>query len=698
MLLAGVGGVWLVARRIARPIVQVTEVARRVAAGDLTQRIVMAERRDELGALAQAFNHMTQQLENLYGTLEAHVKELKLASQAMRASEEKYRAIFENAMEGLYRTSVDGLFLNANPAMARILGYDSAEELISNVQDIGRRLYVIPEERNAILEALRQTGEVLEREVRFFRKDKQVIWTAISARLFRDAAGAPLFIDGFLTDITERRRAADELIRYRDHLEELVKERTRELIAAKEKADAANQAKTAFLANMSHELRTPLNAILGYSALLQRDEGYTPEQIRHLEIINRSAEHLLNQINEILDISKIEAGQSVLNLASFELPGLLGDLESMLRHKTDDKQLCFDLLGTEDVPRFIFADEGKLRQVLANLLSNAVKFTDKGSVILRVAAREAAHDDLRLAFEVEDTGVGIAPEELGKAFEYFEQTDSGRRSKEGAGLGLAISRSLVRMMGGELTAISAAGQGSVFRFDIPVKRGEASARLRSRRVIGLQPDQDIPRVIVAEDNMDSRELLATLLRAAGFDVREAADGAQAVQLALEWRPDFIWMDIRMPIMDGLEATKRIKQTEVGASTTIAALTAHALEEEKELIIAAGCDEFVRKPFREQELFEVMAKHLGLRYVFEGEPEEALASDIEPPSWDLRGIPTDILGSLHQAALELDTDRTLQIIDEITPLAPVVAKTLWAFATGLEYGRLLRVLEQHGDVG
>ncbi|MEW6521715.1 MAG: PocR ligand-binding domain-containing protein [Thermodesulfobacteriota bacterium] len=527
-------------------------------------------------------------------------------------------------------------------------------------------------------------------------------------------------IAGMLTDIglTQKRQLAinQELTMYQDHLEELVRKRTIELEEQKEKAEAASRAKSIFLANMSHELRTPMNAILGFSQLMLRNSALPADQRHYLHTINRSGEHLLTLINEVLEMSKIEARQMSLNAAAFDLHALLGEVMTMFASSADGKGLQLELIGSHEVPRYVVTDENKLRQVLINLLGNAVKFTDHGGIVLRVAMipdpLSAHHEQergaadgqktgdagpLKLCVEIEDTGVGIAADELDKMFHSFEQAESGRKRKNGTGLGLAISWNYVRLLGGDIMVSSAVGQGSVFRFFITIQEaaaGDIQAVTPLRQVIGLAPGQAIPRILVAEDMEDSRLLLVELLKSGGFDVREAVNGRQAVELFAQWRPHFIWMDIRMPGMDGLEATRRIKQSEAGQTTVVVALTAHALEEEKQQILTAGFDDFVRKPYQAEEIFQVMARHLNLRYRYAEDLPAARARQSEADfSIDhYRALPFDLRRELHEAVLRLDTERTRSLISVIAASDAATAATLAALAARLDYDRLLTLLE------
>ena len=437
-----------------------------------------------------------------------------------------------------------------------------------------------------------------------------------------------------------------------------------------QEAETASRAKSEFLANMSHELRTPLNTILGFTQLMTRDRSINRSQLEQLEIISRSGEYLLTLINDVLSMSKIEAGRTTLNENSFDLYLLLDSLEEMLQLKAETKGLHLIFERDPEVLRYVQTDESKLRQVLINLLGNAIKFTQQGFVTLRVSV-VSSKKQLTLHFEVEDTGPGIASTDIQRLFKPFVQTETGRKSQQGTGLGLAISRQFVRLMAGDISVSSSPNQGTIFTFDIQINRStvtEIPTRQINRRVIGLEPNQPSYRILVVEDRWENRQFLVKMLSSVGFQVREAENGQAGVSLWETWEPHLIWMDMRMPVMDGYEATKRIKSHLKGQATVIIALTASAFDEERTVVLSAGCDDFVCKPFREEALLEKMAKYLGVRYIYEQEApqndnlrenshgsslEEALAQ--MSPQW---------VAQLHQAALCTNEKLIFSLIEQI----------------------------------
>ncbi len=492
------------------------------------------------------------------------------------------------------------------------------------------------------------------------------------------------------------------------------------LLVAKEAAEAANRAKSTFLANMSHELRTPLNAILGFAQLLERDTTLTSRQRDSLAIINRSGEHLLNLINDVLEMSKIEAGRLVLSPEPVNLHRLLQTLQEMFQVRTQAKRLSLRFELAPDLPQCVLTDEGKLRQVLINLLSNAVKFTETGGITLRARAEQGNPGKFpmpyTLFFEVEDTGKGIASEEMGNLFQPFVQTTSGIEAREGTGLGLTISRQFIRLMGGDIYLTSTVGKGSTFRFDIQATLADAKAvapTLTHGRVLQLAPDQPTYRILVVDDRPEGRDLIAQLLDTVGFETRTATNGQEAIQQWQQWHPHLIWMDMRMPVMDGYEATRQIREQEArgrGNSThslnpvqhqptVIIALTASAFEEQRASILAAGCDDFVRKPFREQVIFEKMAEYLGVRYVYEqntdsqGIQEQTSRGDGKNlTSDDLAVMPADWVTQLHQASLEVDADQILQLIEQIPATHLALAEGLTDLVRRFCFDEILELSE------
>ena len=447
------------------------------------------------------------------------------------------------------------------------------------------------------------------------------------------------------------------------------KQHSQALAAAKNQAEIANRAKSEFLANMSHELRTPLNAILGFSQLMERDTNLSSQQRNSLGIINRSGEHLLNLLNDVLEMSKIEAGRTTLSLTAFDLLLLLQTLQEMFQIRATAKNLSLQFNVADDVPQYILADESKLRQILINLLGNAIKFTQVGGVILTVARQipDCNHDiRFKLQFTVQDTGKGIADAEQAHIFEPFVQTDIDAQSEDGTGLGLAISRQFARLMQGNIAFKSTVGKGSIFTLDILVQLAESSQILSTPnkpRVIGIAPHQPEYRILVVDDKEANRELLVQFLTTVGLPTLTATNGQEAIELYEQWQPDLIWMDMRMPVMDGYEATKQIKG-KGDNNTIIIALTATAFEEERGKILEVGCDDLVRKPFKEEEIFDKMTEQLGIQYIYETElptmETESRCGDIPT----LESMSPEWIAALRQAAIEVDGDKLRQLIDEI----------------------------------
>lgn len=467
---------------------------------------------------------------------------------------------------------------------------------------------------------------------------------------------------------------------------------------------AANFAKSQFLANLSHELRTPLNVILGFTKIIARDQSLSLTNQENLRIIIQSGEHLLALINEVLEISKIEAGKIMINESSFDFYQFLDSLAEMMKIKADEKGIYLIFNKQENLPKYIRADAGKLRQILINLLGNAIKFTPEGGVSLRVE-----YQTHQLIFEVEDTGLGMSPEELQSLFEMFVQATGGQISGEGTGLGLPISRQLIELMNGEMTVESSVGHGSLFRFTLPISLAEPDKLDQPsiyQQVVGLVPHQPSYRILVVDDHLPECQLLMQLLTSVGFDVKIAENGQVALSIWQQWHPHLIWMDLQMPVMDGYQTTRLIKmkekqwgnQTEISpkSGTIIIALTATAFVEEKSAILAAGCDDWVLKPFQEQIIFEKIAKHLNVEYIYENTDNfQRIETDnfsLETLISQLQKMPISWVNNLERAAIELDDQWLLKLLEEIPKEHENLAQVLKSWVDNFQLDQVTQLIE------
>lgn len=519
------------------------------------------------------------------------------------------------------------------------------------------------------------------------------------------------------------------------------KQAEQDLQLAKEAAEAANRAKSTFLANMSHELRTPLNAILGFAQLLARDPETSPAQQESLSIINRSGEHLLRLINSILDLSKIEAGKVNLEESAVDLEALLVGIEGMFSLQAQTKRLILQVERETSLPQYVQVDEGKLRQILTNLLSNAIKFTQSGQVLLRARKETIAPGDRLqeaqtgwLLLEVEDTGPGIAAEEMPLLFNPFVQTQVGRKSSQGTGLGLSISHKFVQLMGGSFSVNSIPNQGSCFIVKLPLKPIETQPQAATVAEVAAPLCPELPepsqgyRMIVVDDVEVNRHLLRRMLKSTGFELREAATGEEAIALWQSWQPHLIWMDIRMPGMDGYETTQIIRQQEAEriaqaqslesseinspeisinlSPCKIIALTASAFNEERDRVIASGFDGFLRKPFQKQELMNAIQTYLGIQL-----PSRAAQSKRAPQPIQLKPIPVvpinpkpltradmatlpgEWRSQLYQASLQADARQISLLLAELPPEQEPLCVQLTALVNDFRFDIIMDLVDE-----
>ncbi len=653
MLAMVVAGVYL-SRSIASPIVRLAKVAGRIGRGEWDATIDV-HGRDEVGALADSFRTM--------------VGELRQTT----VSKTYVDDIVQSMADSLVVIDARGQIQMANRATHALLDYDEGSLVGEPIERITGA------EAASATEPPPLRGHSYQIESEYIARDGRRIPVLVSATAMRSEGNHLICL---AQDLRERKRAESELR------------------VAKEKAEDANRAKSAFLANMSHEIRTPLNAVLGYTQLMLRDPALERLGKDYLNIISRSGEHLLALINDVLDMSKIEAGGMTANVEPFDVAHLVADLAAMFKLRASSKGLGFDVIEATDVVRTVLGDQGKIRQVLINLVGNAFKFTNRGHVKLEVTVSRRPDGQVWLSARVEDTGVGIAASEQSKLFQPFTQTQSGR-FQAGTGLGLAISAQYARLMGGRITISSEVEVGTVCLFEIPVQPVDAASTIDvalNRRVLGLMPGSPTPRVLIVDDEPDNRGWLNAILTSVGFEVREADDGEAAVREWDTWHPQLVLMDVRMPVMDGLEATRRIRKSAPGTGTVIIALTASAMEEDRHGVMQAGADELIGKPFREADLLEKIRVHLGLAYVYadQATEQELTSTDAavrSSKSDALDTLPVEWADDMRRAIFNGEKDRVNTLIATVPPRDAEFAQALQRLADRYEYDALTQLLER-----
>ncbi len=628
--------------------------------------------------------------ERLKITVVNDITERKRSEAALRESQRFIERMAETQPNILYVLNLDERRnIYANQAITNTLGYTPEE-----IQAMGGAFFsklLHPDDMAPMQAHLDRfhdaANDIVEIDYRMKHRAGEWRWLSSREVVFtRDENNRPTEILGIAADVTEKRKAEEAL----HH--------------AKQQAESASQAKSTFLAKMSHELRTPLNAIIGFAQLMAAESDHRQED---LDVIISSGEHLLTLINNVLEMSKIEAGRVVLEPGTFDLHRVLYSLQDMLALKAEAKSIDLTFTGVDDLPQYIYADESKLRQILLNLLSNAIKFTEVGKISLRVRY-EDEHDlqptsnvppnaiPCRLYLEVEDTGCGIAEDELDMLFDAFAQTSSGRGTQDGTGLGLTLSREFIYLMGGDITVESEVNAGTRFRFDIMVLRLTepiAEELQQRRRIVGLVPGQPRYRILVVEDKLDSSRLLTKLMTFIGFDVQAATNGAEALELDEAWQPHLIFMDVNMPVMNGIESTRQIRAR--GRTIPIIALTASVFFHERKIVMDAGCDDFIAKPFQNDYLLEKMSQHLGVQFIYAETPAAMRIHHAEQNNLSglLQGVHREHLEALRQAAVVLDSQAAQTVIKELRQTHPHLAERLTNWVKHYRFDKITALIEE-----
>jgi PAS domain S-box-containing protein len=599
------------------------------------------------------------------------------ARKQAQTNEALLAAIIASSDDAIISETLQGVITTWNRGAERLFGYSAAEIIGREVSLLFPKEMQWEDEKRT-LERLQTSGTSEYFETIRLHKNGQPIQVSLTMSRVWDANGETIGASKVLRDITERKL-------------------NRELERVASDADAANRAKSMFLSTMSHEIRTPLNAILGYVQLMSRDDGLGSNAKANLKIIGRSGEHLLTLLNNVLDMSKIEAGHMELHPTTFNLSVLLEDLASMFRLRAEAKALGFEMSLHGESLTYVVGDAVKIRQVLINLIGNAIKFTRQGQIKLQIEVKQRHDNQLWLSCQVEDTGPGISAEEQKALFEVFSQNANSFNIVEGSGLGLVISRNFARLMGGDVTVNSSPGKGSIFLLEFPIERGDARVvfkRAAPRHVTGLRHGTKVPKILVVDDQLENRDWLMKLLTVIGFLVRGSENGEVALRDWAEWNPRLILMDLHMPVMNGIEATQIIKADPRGKETKIVVLTASAMGADFERVHEVGADDFLVKPCREEELLEKMGTHLNIDYNYDDVPLDpnAATAGMMLSAERLGQLPRELIEELRKATANGNKkilNRLLLTVRDTEAFES--ASALQALADKYEYDTLTRVL-------
>lgn len=642
-------GLWT-AKKIIKPIQTLRSASQALAKGKWDKKLNLNSSISELSSLSESFDQTSEQLKIAFERINISLQE----------SQDQFIKVFRSSPDPIVILSADDQrYIEVNDSFLEMTGYNRQEVIGLTASELN--LIVDFQQNQFIIEQLKTQGLVHNIEFDYRQKSGEIGTLLISIEPIE--IEEKVYLLSTSKEISVRKQAE------------------RELQEAKQIAETANQAKSIFLANMSHELRTPLNVILGFVQLMSHDQQLSEQQKENIEIIQRSSKHLLSLINDVLNLSKIEAGKLTLELEVFDFFALLLNLQEMFLEQARSKGLVLKLIIAKDVPNWIKSDPNKLRQILINLLGNAIKFTEQGEITIQVKLTDPlfcfvpqeidseAESLCWIQCEIIDTGVGIPYQELESVFEAFVQSKIGQGFSGGTGLGLTISRSLTELIGGQLSVESIVGKGSIFRIKIIVRKVnnfEKKIFKHYHHTIRLAPDQKKYRILVVDDHLENRQLMVKWMQELGLEVQEAMNGKQAVEIWQQSQPDLIWMDIAMPILDGYAATQQIRDQTGGEKPVIIALSAHVTEADRNLALQVGCNDFMIKPFQEKTLLEKMNQYLGLKFIdkvypIEGQPQP-LKIDFNPEIFQV--MSNSWLNQLSEFALLGSDELILQHLEEI----------------------------------
>jgi PAS domain S-box-containing protein len=598
--------------------------------------------------------------------------------------------VMDNLPEYIFWKDLNSVYLGCNRKFAEAAGLENPEQIA------GKTDYDLPwkkEEADFFRLCDRRvmdsnTPELGIVEPQLQANDKQA-WLETNKMPLHDAQGHVIGILGTFQDITERKLAELALKNLNEELENRVAQRTAELQVAKDAADSANLAKSEFLANMSHELRTPLNGILGYAQILQRSEPLTPKERSGIDIIYQCGSHLLTLINDVLDLSKIEARKLELYPTPFHFPSFLQSVIEINRIRAEEKGITFDFQVDKKLPVGICADEKRLRQVLINLLGNAIKFTDKGSVIFKVE-----FINRKIRFQITDTGVGMTPQQIEKIFLPFEQVGDTKKQAEGTGLGLAITHKIVSLMHSEIYVQSTLGEGSTFWFEVELPIAEnwaANSRFVQQGFIkGYEGDKR--KILVVDDYWENRSVLLNLLQPIGFDILEASNGHEGMEKLLSDSPDLIITDLSMPVMDGFEFLQKLRSHPKYKDQIVIVSSASVFEIDRHKSLDAGGNDFLPKPVQAETLLELIQKYLQLNWVYDtqenkSKPITSLSKEIQPPA-------QAILIQIGELAQIGELDEIIEIAEQILETNSTFAQEVIHLAESCEIVMLRAFIQQY----